>query len=119
VTILAVEDAELREELLRAMLSMLGEPLAKIVKEMLMKPLVLPDVPIYNEIVTALEARGEVREKVRGKVERVLRLLATRGVAADEAARTRITECRDVARLDRWCDRAVTATSVAAVLADN
>jgi len=127
VTVLAVEDAELRKELIRATPSMLGEHLAKIVKEMLMKPLVLPDVPIYNEIVAelraraqaALEAEFEARGEARGEAKALLRLLATRDVAVDEEAHARITECRDVALLDRWFDRAVTATSVAAVLTDN
>lgn len=96
-----------------------------------MKPLVLPDVPIYNEIVAELKARGlsfadvlqqrheELIAAMEGRADTLLRLLAARGVAVDDEARARIVACRNLDTLDRWLERAVTAMSTAAVLADN
>lgn len=122
-TILAVQDAVLRDELIRAMLSMLGDHLARIVQELLLKPLTLPENPVYHEIVTTLEARGETRGEARGeargKADAMLRLLAARGVPVHDEARARILACSDIPTLDRWFGRAITATSVAVVLADN
>jgi hypothetical protein len=40
-------------------------------------------------------------------------------VAGDDVARARVLDCRDLAVLDRWFLRAVHATSVAAVFADD
>ena len=122
-TILEVRDPTLRDELIHAMLSMLGDHLNTIAQEILMKPLVLPENPVYKELVTTLEARGEARGKTEGravgKAEALLQLLSARGVAVHDEARARVLACRDLPTLDRWFDRAVTATSVAAVLADN
>jgi len=119
-TILAVEDPTLRDELIRAMLTMLGDPLRRIVQEILsMKPLVLPEDPLVTEFINTFEARGEARGKAEGKADALLQLLTARGVAVDDEARARILACRDLPTLDRWFLRAVTATSTAAVLADN
>jgi hypothetical protein len=46
----------------------------------------------------------------------VLRLLATRGVHVDEPSRQRIEACMDVSTLERWLDRALTATRISDVL---
>jgi predicted ATPase len=43
----------------------------------------------------------------------LLRLLDKRGVAVSEAARERIADCTDADLLDRWLDRAFTATDAA------
>jgi hypothetical protein len=66
------------------------------------------------------EARGEARGKLEGKaegrlegkVESLLGVLVGRGLAPSEAQRQRILGCRDLATLDRWLQRAVSATSV-------
>jgi hypothetical protein len=52
----------------------------------------------------------------RGRAGSILRLLAARGVQVDEASRQRILACTDMATLDRWFDRSLNATSLAAVL---
>jgi predicted transposase YdaD len=107
---------------------MLGEPLVRYAQEILsMKPLVLPENPVLQQVITALEARGEARGKAegkaegeaRGKADGLLLLLRARGVAVDDVARARVLDCRDLAVLDRWFLRAVHATSVAAVFADD
>ncbi|ATB34849.1 hypothetical protein CYFUS_000256 [Cystobacter fuscus] len=66
------------------------------------------------------EGRQEGREEglIRGRAEYVLRVLATRGLDVDEAARQRILTCTDLATLDRWFDRAQNATTLSDVLDD-
>ncbi len=54
----------------------------------------------------------------RGRAEDVLRILAARGLQADESARQRILSCSDLATLDRWFDRALHASSLSDVLDD-
>lgn len=100
----AEPDAELRAELLRAMISMLGDALAQELEDLFMTPLPIPDSPVYTRIVERFEARGEART--------LLRMLEKRGIAVDDAARARITGCTDIPQLDRWVDRAMTATSL-------
>ncbi|MBI5478183.1 MAG: hypothetical protein HY906_04965, partial [Deltaproteobacteria bacterium] len=58
------------------------------------------------------EAKGKLEGKLEGKVEAVLRVLVLRGFELTEAQQQRILGCRDLATLDRWLQRAVTATSV-------
>jgi len=106
-------DPELRAELLRAMISMLGDALALELEDLLMAPLPIPDSPIYKRIVETLEARGETR----GEARTLLRVLASRGIDLDERTRALITACTDVAQLDRWVDRAALATTLDEVFA--
>jgi hypothetical protein len=46
----------------------------------------------------------------------LLKVLAQRGLILTEAQQRRITECSDVAVLDRWLDRALTVASVDEIL---
>ena len=45
-----------------------------------------------------------------------LAVLTARGIAVPESARERIVGCSDLAQLDQWLTRAVTARSVAEVV---
>ncbi|MFD5982878.1 hypothetical protein [Streptomyces cyaneofuscatus] len=47
--------------------------------------------------------------------EDILRILAVRGVAVPDAARQRIATCTDLAVLDEWFERAITAPTADAV----
>ncbi|MBL9024380.1 MAG: hypothetical protein JNL21_19450 [Myxococcales bacterium] len=70
------------------------------------------------------EFREEGREKgreegeARGRAKTLLRLLRLRGFTVEEAASARIAATTDVAQLDRWLDRVLTAKSVEEVLVD-
>lgn len=55
---------------------------------------------------------------VKGKAEAVLQLLSVRGVPVDSKVRQRILTCTDVGALERWLERAVTATRISDVLED-
>ena len=51
----------------------------------------------------------------QGLADALLRVLARRGVTVDEPSRGRILSCQDLATLQTWTDRAVTATALADV----
>jgi predicted transposase YdaD len=63
-------------------------------------------------------ARGREEGLTRARAEYILRTLTTRGVQLDDAARQRILSCSDVATLDRWFDRSLTASTLSDVLDD-
>jgi predicted transposase YdaD len=109
--LLMVGDEAVRETAGRVLHSVLGEQRA----EELMQS--------YGEkLIEQGRAKGreEGREEglIRGRAEYILRTLTARGVPVDEAARQRILTCTDLATLDRWFDRSLTATTLSEVLDD-
>jgi predicted transposase YdaD len=59
---------------------------------------------------------GREEGRLQERAELVLRILTRRGVQVDEAARQHIRSCTDGATLDRWFDRALSATALSEVL---
>jgi hypothetical protein len=57
-------------------------------------------------------AEGEARGRAEGEAAMLLRVLAARGFTVPDDLRQRIQSCTDLARLEAWGDRAVTATSL-------
>ncbi|NUP27787.1 MAG: hypothetical protein HOQ44_14025, partial [Nocardia sp.] len=57
-------------------------------------------------------AEGHVEGRVEEVVEKTLRLLEARGITVPDRSRERIRNCTDLAVLDRWFDRAITATEM-------
>lgn len=62
--------------------------------------------------------QGLQKGLARGRAEYILRILTARGVQVDEASRQRILTCMDLSTLDRWFDKSLNATTLAAVLDD-
>jgi hypothetical protein len=62
------------------------------------------------------EAQGEAKGEARGEARALLQILAARGLEVSDDARAQVLACQDLARLDAWLARALTATSVAEVL---
>lgn len=60
-------------------------------------------------------AEGHKSGLAEGKRDTLLRILTRRGLAVTPDERERITNCHDVAALDRWTDQALTATTTAEV----
>ena len=58
---------------------------------------------------------GKAEGKAEGKRDALLLLLEHRGIVLSEEDRARIAECMDVALLDRWFHRALTAMSAAEI----
>jgi hypothetical protein len=63
-------------------------------------------------------AEGEARGEARGEAKALLRLLDARGLDLTQEQREQVTSCTDAAQLDRWFDRAITASTAAEVFAD-
>jgi hypothetical protein len=63
------------------------------------------------------DARTESRTAAHAKD--VLTVLRVRGIAVPDAVRQRIQTERDLARLKRWLERAIVASSIAEVLRDD
>ncbi|MGI5217770.1 hypothetical protein [Nocardia sp. CA-290969] len=61
---------------------------------------------------------GRVEGRVEDVIEKTLRLLEARGIDVPGPARKRIQSCLDLEVLDRWFDRAITATDIAEVFAE-
>ncbi|NUP27264.1 MAG: hypothetical protein HOQ44_11335, partial [Nocardia sp.] len=61
---------------------------------------------------------GHVEGRVEEVVEKTLRLLEARGITVPDQSRERIRNCTDLAVLDRWFDRALTATEMNEIYAD-
>lgn len=60
-------------------------------------------------------ARGRTEGRTEGLREGMVRLLERRGLEPSAEQRKRLAACTDVAQLQRWFDRAVTAKTVAEV----
>jgi predicted transposase YdaD len=63
-------------------------------------------------------AEGKAEGIAEGEARAILRVLKSRGLRPTLAQRELIESCDDVAQLDTWCDRALTATTVAMVFED-
>ncbi|MEQ4303811.1 hypothetical protein ABNF97_20930 [Plantactinospora sp. B6F1] len=64
-----------------------------------------------SELLREVDAHGEARGEARGEGRAVLTVLETRGVPVSEAVREQILTCTDLAQLDIWLRRAVTAVT--------
>ena len=109
----------LRDAAIRAIFNMLDGPLREAVHKMMIDFSKIPEGPVHKYIREKFEERGEKRGEERGEkrgeAEALLRVLASRGVAVTTAARKRVLACETKATLDRWLDRAATATTLAEV----
>jgi hypothetical protein len=64
------------------------------------------------------KAEGIAEGIAEGEARAILRVLKSRGLRPTLAQRELIESCDDVAQLDAWCDRALTATTVAMLFED-
>ncbi len=60
--------------------------------------------------------RGLALGEAGGVAKALLRLLKVRGISVDDSSRQRIQSCLDVAMLERWIERAVSATGLSEIL---
>ena len=70
-----------------------------------------------QKLIADGEAKGRVEGRAEGRAETLLKLLRLRFATVSEAASERVMHA-DIATLDRWVERVLTATSVDDVLAD-
>jgi hypothetical protein len=95
----------------RAILHMLNERLLAYLKELTMDLNQLPKSEAFQKFERELEARGETKGEARGEAKALLKYLTQRGVVPTEKQRTRIEQCTDVAKLERWLEQAFAAQS--------
>ena len=107
----------LREGQTRAIMAMLSQRLLAALKEIAMDADKVPETKASRAFRIFFEQRGEARGKAQGKQEALLAVLAARGFSPSNEARASIAAVTDLAMLDRCIQAAVTAASVAAVLA--
>jgi hypothetical protein len=69
-----------------------------------------------RDFIDDLEDEAEARGQARGKAENILRLMEARGLKPTEVQRKQVTGCADLAQLNLWFDRAITATTTDEVL---
>ena len=62
-------------------------------------------------------AEGRTEGRAEGEAAMLLRVLAARGFAVPDDIRQRVRSCTDLARLEAWGDRAVTAESLDEIFA--
>jgi len=67
---------------------------------------------LLRELAAQHEQLGEARGEARGEGRAVLTVLEARGVAVPAAVREQVLACTDLARLDTWLRRALTAATV-------
>lgn len=65
------------------------------------------------------KAEGKAEGRLTGRAEALLRVLAARGLALSEAQRARVEQERDLGRLDRWLERALSAADAGQLFADD
>ncbi|WP_043602849.1 MULTISPECIES: hypothetical protein [Protofrankia] len=69
-----------------------------------------------SELLRSTAAQGKAEGKAQGKGEDILTVLDTRGVPVPDAVREKILASTDLAQLDVWLRRAVTAATAADVI---
>jgi hypothetical protein len=72
----------------------------------------------YQQGFAVGRADGIVKGQARARVKIILRILKSRGLSPTRAQRELIESCDDLAQLDTWFDRALTAATVAMVFED-
>jgi hypothetical protein len=95
-----------RRRMITLILNLASEAARKILQEMTMT---LPELKGYW--LDDIEDRG----KASAKAEDILKVLDARHLDPTDGHRKQVTACSDIAQLDRWFDRALTASTVADV----
>ena len=72
----------------------------------------------WEEGRTQGRIQGRTEGRTEGRANSVLIVLRARGIVVPEAARKRILAQKDLQRLQRWLEKATTATSIGEVLDD-
>ena len=63
-------------------------------------------------------AQGRAEGEAHGRADGVLRVLTARGIDVPPVVRERVLACTDIATLDAWLVRAVTANAASDVIID-
>lgn len=111
ITLTGKLPAPLLEKRGRAIMNLLNEELAAVVREVMMKSEEETGTPWGDLFFDGLEAEYQARGKAEGKQEALLAVLAARELSLSSEQRQRIQECTEIDVLDHWIRRAATASS--------
>jgi hypothetical protein len=117
-----VDDFGGSREYTQLVLALFGQTLPPLMMEGDMNPALKREVQAFwDKTVGVYESRGEARGEARGRLNAlrgtVLRLVAVRGWSLTDEQRSMLDATDDPEQLQRWCDRMVTCSSFAEVLA--
>jgi hypothetical protein len=117
VQLLALErtarvDAERRQTYTRLIRVTASEAVRQALEELMTS--VFP----RDDFIDGLLDRGRAEGRAEGEAQMLLRILAARGFALPDDIRERVTGCTDLAQLESWGERAVTASSVTEIFGD-
>jgi hypothetical protein len=90
---------------------------ARLRRSLEKQKMAIPGYQFQSPIARKWVAKGEAQGEAKGRAEALLAVLQARGLRVTAADRTRIRKTTDLARLDEWIRRAVTAASVRELLA--
>jgi hypothetical protein len=65
----------------------------------------------YQKTLAEGEARGLAEGEARGELRALLTVLSTRGIELSPEQSARVRDCKDLALLETWLRRAISATS--------
>lgn len=71
-----------------------------------------------DDFIDGFLDQGRAEGRAEGEARMLLRVLAARGFVLPDAIRERVVGCSDLAQLEAWADRAVTAKSVPEIFRD-
>jgi len=120
----AVEDERLRRSTQEGIMSVLHPSVLEQLRRAAMIDInQLPKNPAWERWKADLRAEGalegEARGKVLGEVNLLVRILRRRGFVVGADVEARLLATTDLARIERWADRALDAPSLDAVFADD
>ena len=101
--------------MLRCILSVAGDEPFESLQQRIIEVAPATEKPMATaaeQLIQKGVRRGTAAGKAEGKAEAILAILETRRLAVSAQERSRILECKDLAELDRWLRKAVTAESV-------
>jgi hypothetical protein len=108
--------AEIGEERAKAYFDLMRYHLGEALDRALEAMMATSEHKYLSDFARKYYGEGEAKGKAEGKAEALLAVLVARDLQVSPEHRTKILECADTGRLDRWIAHAVTVESVEALL---
>jgi hypothetical protein len=91
--------------------AMLGEAARVALEQIMNKPYVYQSDYARKYIAMGV-AEGEILGEIRGEAKLLLKLLRFKGFVISPELAARVESCGDIAQLDRWAERVLTASTL-------
>jgi hypothetical protein len=109
-------DAERRQTYTRLIRVTASEAVRLALEELMTT--VFPRDDFIDGLLDQGRSEGRAEGRAEGEAKMLLRVLAARGFSLPDEIRERVTGCTDLAQLESWGERAVTARSVREIFGD-